>query len=101
MGAHHTRSAIDANEDSAGAVFRREGLTPSAWSNAAGDVYARHEHAYHKVLFCIRGSITFALGETGEEIEMSAGDRLDIEPGTTHSAVVGPAGVTCMEAARR
>jgi quercetin dioxygenase-like cupin family protein len=101
MGAQHTRSAIGANEASAREAFRREGLTPSAWSNAPGDVYAPHEHGYHKVLYCVRGSITFALRATGEEIAVAAGDRLDIEPGTTHSAVIGPAGVTCMEAARR
>ena len=28
------------------------------------------------------------------------GDRLDIPPGATHSAIVGPQGVACVEAAR-
>jgi quercetin dioxygenase-like cupin family protein len=48
----------------------------------------------------LRGSIVFRLTATGEEIELSAGDRLDIEPGTEHSAVVGPHGVACVESAR-
>ena len=81
-------------------TFAREGLRPSGWSNSAGDTYAPHRHSYHKVLYCLRGSILFRLTATGEEIELNAGDRLDIEPETEHSAVVGPQGVACVEAAR-
>jgi quercetin dioxygenase-like cupin family protein len=86
-------------------AFAREGLAAHRWSNGAGDVYASHAHAYHKVLFCLRGSIVFRMtpagvGATGEEIALAPGDRLDIEPGTEHGAVVGPRGVECVEAAR-
>jgi mannose-6-phosphate isomerase-like protein (cupin superfamily) len=35
-----------------------------------------------------------------EDVELRAGDRLDIEPGTPHAATVGGAGVTCVEAYR-
>jgi hypothetical protein len=35
-----------------------------------------------------------------EDVELRPGDRLDIEPGTTHGATVGPHGVTCAEAPR-
>lgn len=80
--------------------FAREDLTPQRWSNGPGDVYGSHSHDYHKVLYCLRGSITFRLTETGEDIELSPGDRLDIEPETPHSALVGPDGVTCVEAPR-
>jgi quercetin dioxygenase-like cupin family protein len=52
------------------------------------------------VLYCTRGSIRFDLPESGESFDLNAGDRLDIPPGTTHSAIVGPDGVTCLEAAR-
>ena len=31
---------------------------------------------------------------------LSPGDRLDLPPGTLHSALVGQAGVACVEAAR-
>ena len=34
----------------------------------------------------------------GRTIELAAGDRLELPAGTTHDAVVGPAGVTCLEA---
>ncbi len=80
-------------------AFREEGLEPETWSNQPGDVYSEHEHDYHKVLFCVEGSITFHIREG--DIEIHPGDRLDLSPGTPHSATVGPDGVTCMEAARR
>lgn len=80
-------------------AFRGEGLEPETWSNQPGYVYGEHEHDYHKVLFCVEGSITFHIREG--DIEIHPGDRLDLSPGTPHSATVGPDGVTCMEAARR
>jgi len=79
-------------------LLRDEGLTPRWWSNGPGDRYAAHSHSYHKVLYCARGSIRFEAG--AEQIELSPGDRLEIPPTTPHSAVVGPDGVTCVEAAR-
>jgi mannose-6-phosphate isomerase-like protein (cupin superfamily) len=79
-------------------LLRDEGLAPRWWSNGPGDRYAAHSHAYHKVLYCARGSIRFDVGT--QRIELSPGDRLEIPPNTAHSAVVGPAGVTCVEAGR-
>lgn len=81
------------------AAFGEEGLTPETWSNQPNFVYGEHQHPYHKILFCIAGSITFHTPE--ENIELSPGDRLDLAPGTPHSATVGSEGVTCMEAPRR
>lgn len=78
--------------------FEAEGLTPRSWGNAPGDTYGWHRHPYHKVLYCVRGSITFHTREG--DAELRAGDRLEIEPGTEHAATVGPEGVECMEAAR-
>mgnify|MGYP005864127205 CR=1 FL=1 len=77
-----------------------EGLQARRWSNGPGDRYALHAHAYHKVLYCVEGSITFELTATGERITLTPGDRLDLPPGTAHAAVVGPGGVMCIEAAR-
>lgn len=70
---------------------------PRWWSNGPDEYYAPHEHDYHKVLYCLAGSIVFHVG--GEDLLLSAGDRLDIEPGTEHSASVGPQGVRCGEVA--
>ncbi len=82
------------------ALFRRERLAPNWWSNGPGDRYAAHSHNYHKVLYCASGGVRFTIvGDAS--IELRPGDRLDIMPGTVHSADVGPQGVSCVEAARR
>lgn len=76
--------------------FAGDGLIPSSWANAAGDRYGWHAHAYHKVLYCVSGSIAFHTREG--DFDLGPGDRLDIPPGTEHAATVGPGGVECMEA---
>ena len=80
------------------ARLEEEGLRPSEWGNAPGDRYGWHSHSYHKVLYCVSGSIVFHT--EGGDFELEAGDRLDVEPGTGHAATVGPDGVKCMEVAR-
>lgn len=81
-------------------IFRCEGLSAGWWSNAPGDRYGAHAHPYHKVLYCAHGSIRFLL-DSDEHVDLTPGDRLEIAPGTRHAALVGPQGVTCIEAARR
>jgi len=68
-----------------------------SWSNGPGDVYAPHTHAYEKVLYCVEGSITFVLEREGRSLELHAGDRMVLPPGTVHSARVGAGGCTCIE----
>lgn len=81
------------------ATLEAEGCSPPRrWGNGPGDTYGRHTHGYHKVLFCLSGSIVFHLD--GDEVELEPGDRLDLEPGTVHAATVGPRGVKCVEASR-
>ena len=75
----------------------QEGLFPYEWSNDGGDVYPAHTHDYDKVLFVVRGSITWWLPDTHETIETRAGDRIDLPRSTVHAAQVGPDGVTCLE----
>jgi quercetin dioxygenase-like cupin family protein len=77
-----------------------EGLDPYLWSNSPGDIYAAHTHSFHKVIYVVRGSITWILPEEGREIETIAGDRLDLPKGVVHAARVGPNGVACFEAHR-
>ena len=98
MGATRTARAV-AGRSGALAAFEAEGCSaPRTWGNGPGDVYAVHSHPYHKVLFCLDGSITFHLGDG--DLTLRAGDRLDLEPGTGHSATVGPEGCSCVEASR-
>lgn len=78
--------------------FEEDGLSPRQWGNAPGDTYEWHAHPYHKVLYCVSGSIVFHTRDDGD-LDLAAGDRLDIEPGTDHAATVGPEGVQCIEAA--
>jgi quercetin dioxygenase-like cupin family protein len=85
------------SEDEIIATMRAEGLTPHGWGNAPGDTYGWHEHPYHKVLYCVRGSIVFHTHDG--DLELHQGDRLDLPPATSHAATVGPDGVRCVEAA--
>ena len=66
--------------------------------NGPGDRYAPHEHGYDKVLVVAAGSIRFGLPGRGETVDLEVGDRLDLPAGTVHDAIVGPDGVTCLEA---
>jgi mannose-6-phosphate isomerase-like protein (cupin superfamily) len=94
-----TRRAAGADEPEALIAFEREGCSsPRRWSNAPGDRYDRHAHAYRKVLFCLDGSIVFHIDD--DDLELREGDRLDLDPGTPHAATVGPAGCRCIEASR-
>ncbi len=90
-----------ADEPTEWAIFsalRAEGLSPIPWSNGPGDHYGEHSHPYHKVLYCVRGGITFVV--EGRQVPMKPGDRLELPPGTRHSAVVGPDGTACVEGHR-
>ncbi len=75
-----------------------EGLRPGSWANGPGDTYVAHAHSYDKVLVCAAGSIVFGLAQHGEQVALRIGDRLDLPAGTRHDAIVGPEGVTCLEA---
>ncbi len=100
MGARVKRNDGPAHSpDKTVAGMRNEGLQTRRWSNAPGDTYDWHEHEYHKVLYCLSGSIVFHTRTDGD-LELGPGDRLEIEPGTAHAATVGDDGVECVEAPR-
>lgn len=99
MGATVARGHVA--EPSAAAIeeaLRTEGLDPRRWGNGPGDRYGWHDHRYHKVLYCVSGSIVFHTDEG--DVELAAGDRLELSPGTRHAATVGPRGCECVEAPR-
>ena len=60
---------------------------PYSWSNGPGDRYGWHTHGYTKVLYCVSGSIVFHTREG--DVELTPGDRLEVDPGTEHAASVG------------
>ncbi len=79
----------------------KEGLEAQKWSNASGDRYVVHSHEYHKVVYCVEGSIWFMItDERDRSIELQPGDRLDIPAGVRHSAMAGIDGATCLEGHR-
>ncbi len=85
-------------DDDLVARLRSDGLDPGAWGNAPGDTYAAHSHGYDKVLVATSGSITFHLVDLGRDVELSAGERLELPANTSHAATVGDRGVRCLEA---
>ncbi len=89
-----------ADESAIHRLLATEGLRAYAWSNGPGDVYGAHTHPYNKVIYVVRGSITFGLPTENRQVRLHAGDRLDLPAGVVHNAVVGPQGVTCLEAQR-
>jgi mannose-6-phosphate isomerase-like protein (cupin superfamily) len=87
----------DTSRTDALATLGAEGCSrPRVWSNGPGDAYGVHDHAQDKVLFCIDGSIVFTT-DAGD-LELTAGDRLDLPAGCAHGARVGSAGCSCVEA---
>jgi quercetin dioxygenase-like cupin family protein len=81
-------------------MLEAEELSYYAWGNGPGDTYPAHTHAYDKVIYVVRGSITFGLPQTGQQLTLRAGDRLDLPAGVVHDAAVGAEGVACLEAHR-
>lgn len=80
--------------------LRREGVTPTSWSNGPGDRYGAHAHSYTKLLICAQGSITFEVGSRRTPVPLAAGDGFVLPAGTEHGAVVGPDGCVCVEGHR-
>jgi len=93
-----TGAAIRGRQEAVASLASEGCSAPRFWENAPGDTYGRHSHGYHKVLFCLSGSIVFHV--QGGDMELLAGDRLDLEAETEHAATVGPQGVACVEASR-
>lgn len=80
--------------------LRDAGVEPHAWSNGPGDRYSVHSHDYTKLLICAAGSITFLVGPDALAAELHPGEGFILPPGTSHAAVVGPTGCTCLEGYR-
>jgi quercetin dioxygenase-like cupin family protein len=78
-------------------IMRGQGLTPYSWSNEPNDIYSAHKHDYNKVIYVVRGSITFGLPLLKTQVTLNAGDRLEIPADTVHDARVGADGVVCLE----
>lgn len=87
----------DVDPDQVERRLRALGASVSAWGNGPGDRYPVHVHDFDKILVVTQGDVTFLVQPSGPSISLSAGDRLDLPAGTSHGAVVGSAGVRCIE----
>ena len=76
--------------------LRSEARDVYGWSNGPADRYEQHAHAYHKLLYCTRGSIEFILAD-GSALTLKPGDRMLLPAGTQHGARVGAEGCACVE----
>ena len=85
------------NESLAVEWFNQHGLSYHQWSNGPNIEYAWHAHTYHKVLFCISGSINFKV--KNDTYILKAGDKLYLPMLTLHKAKVASFGVSCIEGA--
>lgn len=65
-----------------------EELNVSEWSDPAGTVYPLHAHEYAEVRVVVRGRLRIGLPETGEELVLAPGDRLDLPANLPHWADV-------------
>lgn len=87
------------SEDEIRQMMTGEGLSPERWVADNGQQFLVHEHDYHKVLYCVEGSIWFTFpDEPDTVIELEPGDRLDLPAGIRHGALVSMDGVLCLEA---
>ena len=68
------------------------------WTQKAGVTYEWRHRDHFKVLMCLAGSITVHTPE-GDQI-LGPGDRIDLDPGTSHAITVGPSGARVLEARR-
>jgi mannose-6-phosphate isomerase-like protein (cupin superfamily) len=98
LGIEVVRGASGASPDAIESALRAEGLEPRAWGDGADVSYDPHVHGYHKVLYCVSGSIVFHT--SGGDVALAPGDRLELPAGVEHSATVGHDGVQCVEAFR-
>ncbi|MGD0019479.1 MAG: cupin [Candidatus Limnocylindrales bacterium] len=78
--------------------MRDQGLEPAAWSNLPEERFEAHTHDYDKIVVVVEGSITFGMPGYGVGFMLGPGERLDLPAHVRHDAVVGPKGVSCLEA---
>ena len=86
------------SEETIQQLLAEENLSAYQWSNGPHDIYSAHTHPFDKVIYVLRGSITFGLPQLGKKLILQAGDRLDLPANTIHDAQVGAQGVVCLEA---
>ncbi len=78
-------------------IMKQQGLHPVVWSNGPGDTYSPRKHTYLRIIYVVRGSITFIMPVLKQTVTLIAGDRLELPASTVHRVEIGAGGVTCVE----
>jgi len=78
-------------------IMKKQGLNPVSWSNGPYDTYSPRKHKYFRVIYVVRGSITFVMPALNLRLELKPGDRLELPAGIVHRVEIGTEGVTCVE----
>lgn len=72
-----------------------ERITMAVFELQPGAVVPEHEHAAEQIGLCLRGSLTFTVGD--ETRTLSAGGTWNIPSGVSHRAEAGPRGAVAVE----
>jgi len=78
-------------------IMRQQNLNPVSVSNRPLDTYFPHKHTFHKVVYVVRGSVTFTLPALKKKFELKAGDRFDLPAGIVHGVEIGAEGAVFLE----
>ncbi len=82
-------------------ALRAENLSVLEWSDAPSTIYPVHTHPFAQVRLVLSGRLRIGLPETGEEIALGPGDRLDLPPEVPHwEEVDGPQAALYLAASR-
>jgi mannose-6-phosphate isomerase-like protein (cupin superfamily) len=92
-GQHPTYQAISQK-------MTQEGLRPYAWSNGPNFRQAARSHGYHKVLYCVEGTLEVVLPDMKQSVLLRPGDRVELPRGVRHEAITGPRGAQCLESVK-
>jgi hypothetical protein len=92
-GQHPTYQAISQK-------MTQEGLRPYAWSKGPNFRQAARSHGYHKVLYCVEGTLEVVLPDMKQSILLRPGDRVDLPRGVRHESITGPRGAQCLESVK-
>lgn len=65
-------------------ALQSEGLSVLEWTDSPGTIYPAHTHPFLQVRVMLCGQLRIGLPETGEEILLNPGDRLDLPRDTPH-----------------
>ena len=93
----HWEAANSPTENLLKEIMRQNNLDPVVMTNNPYDTYFAHKHTFHKVVYIVRGTVTFNLPILKKKFVLIAGDRFDLPAGIVHSVEIGAEGAVFLE----